>query len=45
MLKKKYSEDDILRTGLSYKTDYGFNDLYHDRIMFPLYDLNGSVVA
>ncbi|MBR3363036.1 MAG: DNA primase [Bacilli bacterium] len=45
IIKKKYSEDDIQKTGLSYKTDYGFNDLYHDRIMFPLYDLNGSVVA
>ena len=45
ILKKKYNSSDIEKTGLSYKSEYGLNDLYHDRIMFPLYDLNGNVIA
>ena len=45
ILNKKYEKSDILKTGLVYETNYGYNDLYHDRIMFPLYDLNGNVVA
>lgn len=45
ILLNKFKEEDILKTGLVYKNDYGFLDLYYERIMFPLYDLNGNVVG
>ena len=45
ILLKKFKEADILKTGLIYKNEYGLSDLYYNRIMFPLYDLNGDVVA
>ena len=45
ILIKKYKPDDILKTGLIGKSDYGYYDLFRERIMFPLYDLNGKVVA
>lgn len=45
ILEKKYSEKDLLESGLVRKTDYNYQDLFHDRIMFPLYDLEGRAVA
>ena len=42
MLSKNYKLDKLVSLGLS--TDMG-NDLFLNRIMFPLYDLNGRVVA
>ena len=45
ILTKKYKTEDIMKTGLIGKSDYGYYDLFRERIMFPLYDLNGKVVA
>jgi len=45
ILLKKYSEPDILKSGLVQKNEYGYTDLYYSRIMFPLYNLNGQVVG
>lgn len=45
MLLKKFTEKDILKSGLVYKNDYGFSDQYYNRIMFPLYDLKGDVIG
>ncbi|MBR3362448.1 MAG: DNA primase [Bacilli bacterium] len=45
ILTKKFKEKDILKTGLIGKSDYGYYDLFRDRIMFPLYDLKGKVIA
>ena len=45
ILLKKFKEEDILKTGLVYKNNYGYMDLFYDRIMFPLYDLEGNVIA
>ena len=45
LLKKGYEVKDINRTGLVNKSDTGINDIYYNRIMFPLYDLNGRVVG
>ncbi|MBQ9181535.1 MAG: DNA primase [Bacilli bacterium] len=45
LLIKKYAEEDIKKTGLILKTDYGYHDIYTHRIMFPIHDLNGRVVA
>lgn len=43
--KKGYSEDEILSTGLVNKKGFEFNDIYYNRIMFPLCDLNGKVIG
>jgi len=45
LLKKDFAEDDIIKSGLVIKSEYGLNDIYCNRIMFPLYDLNGRVVG
>lgn len=45
LLLKKFDEKDIMASGLVNKNAYGYLDLFYERIMFPLYDLNGNVVA
>ncbi len=45
ILLKKFDEKDIMKSGLVNKNAYGYLDLFYDRIMFPLYDLNGNIVA
>ena len=41
LLKKKYDLEDLNKIGLS-STDY---DMYQDRIMFPLEDIEGNIVG
>lgn len=45
LLKKNFELKDLVRTGLVAKGDKGYKDVYVNRIMFPLYDLNGKVVG
>ncbi len=45
LLLKKFDEKEVMKSGLINKNAYGYLDLFYDRIMFPLYDLNGNVVA
>lgn len=45
LLKKDFSENDLIKSGLVIKSEYGLNDIYTNRIMFPLHDLNGRVVG
>lgn len=45
LLKKGYKEDELLSSGLCYKALGELHDIYKNRIMFPLMDLNGNVVA
>ena len=42
---KKYDDKTLLRSGLINENDYTLNDVYRNRIMFPLYDLNGKVIG
>lgn len=46
-LKKKYSDTDILATGLCLKSDRGggLYDRFRERIMFPIADNQGRIVA
>ena len=43
--KKNFSKGDLLRSGLILENSYGINDIYIERIMFPLEDLQGRVVG
>ena len=42
---KKYSDETLIRSGLVNENNYELNDVYRNRIMFPLYDLKGSVIG
>ena len=45
LVKKNFSEKDMLDSGLIVRNDYGFSDIYINRIMFPLYDVSGKIVG
>ncbi|MBE6139826.1 MAG: DNA primase [Firmicutes bacterium] len=42
---KKYDDKILIRSGLVNENNYTLNDVYRNRIMFPLYDLNGKVIG
>ncbi|MBR1377476.1 MAG: DNA primase [Bacilli bacterium] len=44
-LSKKYEMKDLLESGLIIKTESGMIDAYQNRIMFPLWDLEGRIVG
>lgn len=43
--KKNYLEEDILKSGLINKNDHKFNDVFYNRIMFPIHDVSGKIVG
>ena len=43
--KNKYNKEELLQSGLIIENNYGLTDIYCNRIMFPLEDLNGRVVG
>lgn len=45
LINKGYSYNELLDSGLVNKSQYGYNDIYSDRIMFPLHNLEGKVVG
>ena len=45
LVKKGFSNSDMLDSGLVIKNDYGYSDIYSNRIMFPLYDVSGRIVG
>lgn len=45
LLNKGYNYDELLDSGLIVKKDYGYIDIYSNRIMFPLHNLEGQVVG
>lgn len=45
LLNKNYDAKDIEKAGLLIKNNYGYSDMYSDRIMFPLFDLTGKIVG
>ncbi|MBQ9072793.1 MAG: DNA primase [Bacilli bacterium] len=42
---KKYDDKTLIRSGLINENNYVLNDVYRNRIMFPLYDLSGKVIG
>lgn len=45
LINKKKSYNDMLKSGLIVKNDYGYRDIYSNRIMFPIWDVSGKVVG
>lgn len=45
LTKNTFTKDDMLKSGLIIENNYGISDIYVNRIMFPLEDLNGRVVG
>jgi DNA primase len=45
LTRKSYKPDMIKRAGLATQGSKGLYDTFRDRIMFPIYDLKGDVVA
>ena len=45
LLKKEYTSKMLLKTGLVNESEKGLHDVYYNRIMFPLWNLEGKVVG
>ena len=45
LLKKEYAPKVLLKTGLVNESEKGLHDVYYNRIMFPLWNLEGKVVG
>lgn len=42
---KKFKDDDLLKSGIVIKGNSGLQDIYYNRIMFPIWDISGQVVG
>lgn len=45
LTNKKFDMNLLMKSGLIGRNDYGYLDSYYNRIMFPLWDINGRVVG
>jgi DNA primase len=45
LMRKKYNPEHIKKAGLAVQGSKGIYDTFRDRIIFPIYDLKGDVVA
>lgn len=45
LLKKGYSQKELIKSGLVIKNEYGYSDIFYNRIMFPLSDPSGKIVG
>ena len=45
LLNKGYSEDLLIKSGIAIRSNTGINDIYRNRIMFPLWDINGKTIG
>lgn len=45
LTNKSFNKNDLLKSGLIIENNYGISDIYCNRIMFPIEDLNGRVVG
>jgi DNA primase len=45
LIQKEFEANDLIKAGLAIKKEDGYHDIYYNRIMFPLSDLNGKIVA
>ncbi len=45
LIKKKFLKEDLIKSGLVVNNNYGYNDIFYNRIMFPLTDASGKIVG
>ena len=45
LVKKQFDHPSLIKSGLVIKNEYGYNDIYYNRIMFPLWDITGKIVG
>lgn len=45
LIQKGYKEKDLVDIGISNKNDYGYQDLFLNRVMFPLWNTEGKIVG
>ena len=45
LIQKSFTEKDLIKSGLVNANDESLYDVYRNRIMFPLHDLNGHVIG
>ena len=46
LLKEKgFSDKDLIKSGLVNEKEYELHDVYRNRIMFPIHDLNGKIIG
>lgn len=45
LIQKGYKEKDLVDIGLTSKNDYGYQDLFVNRIMFPLWNIEGKIIG
>lgn len=45
LTRKGYKLEDIKKAGLAVQGDKGYYDTFRDRVMFPIHDLKGDVIA
>lgn len=45
LLKKGFDNDILVKSGIAVKRDNNVYDIYRDRIMFPLWDINGKTIG
>lgn len=45
LINNKNSYEDMIKSGLVVKNNYGYSDIYNNRIMFPIWDVTGKVVG
>ena len=43
--QKGFKEEEILLSNLVKKTDYGYNDVYKNRLIFPIQDVRNRIIA
>lgn len=45
LIDKGFKENELIELGLTNKNDYGYNDVFINRIMFPLWNETGHIVG
>jgi len=45
LINKGFDEDLLVKCGIAIRSNNGVNDIYRNRIMFPLWDINGRTIG
>ncbi len=45
LIQKKFKYNDLIKSGLIVNNNYGYRDIFYNRIMFPIEDVTGQIVG